>query len=374
MKRCSRCILPETYPGISFNEQGLCSFCSNYRGFVPRPEEILTNHIMRAKEKKRTYDAIVPLSGGKDSTYVLYLARNVYGLNVLAYTFDNGFLTAMALRNIKSAVESLDIPHISHRPSRRILKKLYRSVLLRTGELCSVCGIGIAHGYLKVSEDWRIPLILEGSSASEEDSYTPERIYDVKRFKAVLRDVGDVTEREVSEFLVYDDLSPLHQAAYAKLGRFGKVTQPLLHMPKKKSEDIRQILREEVAWEDERDGVRARKHFDCWAEPFTNYVREHRLGYSRRVCQYSAMIRLGEMTREEALRKLEEESPEKEPDATSRILEELELSREQLGQITKIPLFKFDKYCYPSVLQATSWRGIWSKVAEAAGSRIARAI
>lgn len=106
------------------------------------PEEALTNHIAMAKEKRRTYDAVVPLSGGKDSTYVLYLAKKVYGLNVLAYTFDNGFLTPMALRNIKSAVESLDIPHIFHRPSWRIMRKLYRNVLLRTGELCSVCGIG----------------------------------------------------------------------------------------------------------------------------------------------------------------------------------------------------------------------------------------
>ena len=371
MKRCSRCILPETYPGISFNEQGVCSFCSNYREFVPRPEEALTRHIAMAKRKRRTYDAIVPLSGGMDSTYVLYLARNVYGLNVLSYTFDNGFLTPMALRNIKSAVESLGVSHIFHRPGWRILKKLYRGVVLRTGELCTVCGIGIAHGTLKLSEDWHIPLILEGTSASEKGSYTPENIYDVKRFKAVLRDVSDITEREVKEFLIYDDLSPLHRAVYAKLGRFGMLSQPLLHIPKKKEEDIRKILREELGWEDERDGRRARKHFDCWAEPFTNYVREHRLGYSRRVCQYSAMIRLGEMMREEALGKLEEESPEREPEATARILKELEMSRGALDQITRIPLFEFDKYCYPGVLRATSMREIWSKVTSLiAGARI----
>ena len=75
--------------------------------------------------------------------------------------------------------------------------------------------------------------------------------------------------------------------------------------------------------------------------------------------------------REEALGKLEEESPEREPEATARILKELEMSRGALDQITRIPLFEFDKYCYPGVLRATSMREIWSKVTSLiAGARI----
>jgi 3'-phosphoadenosine 5'-phosphosulfate sulfotransferase (PAPS reductase)/FAD synthetase len=73
--RCTRCILPENFQRISFDEQGVCSYCKSYRPFIPRDEKIILDQFQRAKNKVRPYDAIVPLSGGKDSTYVLYLAR-----------------------------------------------------------------------------------------------------------------------------------------------------------------------------------------------------------------------------------------------------------------------------------------------------------
>lgn len=346
MKRCSCCVLPETYPQISFDEQGICNFCSNYTGFVPEPEETLTRHFEMAKRKNRTYDALVPLSGGKDSTYILYLAKKVYGLNVLAYTFDNGFLSDIALENIKSAVEMLNVDHRFPKPNWDVLKRLYRNVLLRTGDLCAVCGIGIRNGSLKMSEDWRIPLILNGSSVPEQNSWSPENIYDIKRFKTILKNVDAVTDKEVRDFLIYDNLSPVRHFIYSKSGKFGETVSPLYYMPKKKEDDIREIVEREAGWTDVRDGIRGKKHFDCWAEPFTNYIREHRFGYSRRVCQYSNMIRLGEMTREEALRKLSEENPEKEPEITGLVLEKLEVSRDELNQILKIPLFEYDRYCY----------------------------
>lgn len=350
MKRCSHCILPETYPKISFNKQGICSICSNYKGFIPKSETIFTNYVKLAKRKNRNYDALVPLSGGKDSTYILYLAKKVFGLNVLSYTFDNGFLTDVALKNIKSALEILNVDHIFWKPNWDILKKLYRNVLLRTGELCTVCGIGIQNNSLAISERWRIPLILSGDSIMEENSATPEKIYDINRFKAILRSTNDISDKEVKGFLIYNNLSPLRLAISSRIySKFGKTISPLYFMPKKKEYDITETLKRELAWQEGEPG-RHTKHFDCSAEPITNYIREHRLGYSRRVCQYSNLIRLGEMTREEALRKFTEEKPEVESPTMNLILEKLEISRTELDRILKIPLFEYDKYCYK-----TSW-------------------
>jgi len=342
IKRCSHCIMPETYPQISFNEWGICNLCSSYKTFVPEPEDTLVKYFEMAKRKRRIYDVLVPLSGGKDSTYILYLAKKVYGLNVLAYTFDNGFFNDSALENIKSAVEILHIDHIFYRPNWGILKRLYRNVLLRTGELCTVCGIGMVNNYLKLSEDWHIPLILVGSSVTEENSFSPEKnIYDINRFRSILKNVDDVNDKEVENFLIYDNLSPVRRVILSKMGKFGKVIYPLLYLPKKSENTIGEIIKEEVGWE-----AGKKKHFDCWVEPFTNYIREHRCGYSRRVCQYSNMIRLGEMSREEALQKLTEENPEKEPPNASLVLEKLEVPKGELSRILKLPLFQYDRYCY----------------------------
>ena len=101
-----------------------------------------------------------------------------------------------------------------------------------------------------------------------------------------------------------------------------------------------------MAWKEDTLFSQQKKHFDCLAEPFTNYIREKRFGYSRRVCQYSNLIRIGELTREEALRRLSEEDPEREPDTIDLILEKLELSRDEFNQITRLPLSEYNKYCY----------------------------
>lgn len=147
-----------------------------------------------AKKRSRGYDALVPLSGGKDSTYALYLATEVYGLSVLTYTFDNGFLSETAVANIESAVSRTGVDHLFFKPNWDVMRRLYRSTLLRSGELCSACGIQIVHGCLKVSADWNIPLILLGNSPMERGSYSPENIYDVRRFKAIVADAGEVSE------------------------------------------------------------------------------------------------------------------------------------------------------------------------------------
>ena len=96
-KRCRRCIMPATFPGITFNRQGVCNFCASY---VPRPalgkeklREVLT------AQSGTSYDCLVPVSGGKDSTYLLYYAIKVLGLSVIAFNYDSGFQLQLAREN-----------------------------------------------------------------------------------------------------------------------------------------------------------------------------------------------------------------------------------------------------------------------------------
>ena len=364
MQRCSRCLLPETYPRISFNKDGICNFCSTFTGFVAPPEKVLINYLKKAKSKKKPYDVLVPFSGGKDSSYVLYLAKKVHGLNVLAYTLDNGFFTDTALGNIKSALETLNVDHIFIKPDWHILKRLYRGVLMRTGELCAVCSIGILVNALKISEERRIPLILDGSSAMESNSGSPERISDLNRFKAILKDIEDVSTKEKEEFMIYNNLSPIRLLTYSKIGKFGKTVSPLHFLPRVTEDEMSNTLKKEVSWKEDTLFSQQKKHFDCLAEPFTNYIREKRFGYSRRVCQYSNLIRLGELTREEAQRRLSEEVPEIEPDTTDLVLEKLELSRDEFNQILKLPLSEYNKYCYQTPKLLKFIYNIFSKQAQ----------
>ena len=84
MRRCNRCILPDTVPGITFDEKGICNFCHSHSEESCLGEEALEKLISLIRSKDNKYDCIVPLSGGRDSTFVLYIARAVYNLKVLA--------------------------------------------------------------------------------------------------------------------------------------------------------------------------------------------------------------------------------------------------------------------------------------------------
>ena len=104
MKICSNCILPETFPGIKFNESGVCNHCvqaKNQTGETSGKKEKyrrrLDDLIAEVKGKAPSYDAIMAYSGGKDSSYTLKLLKEKYDLRILALTFDNHFVSSDCL-------------------------------------------------------------------------------------------------------------------------------------------------------------------------------------------------------------------------------------------------------------------------------------
>lgn len=113
MRYCERCGLPENYPGIRFNEEGICNYCGFYeknREFLEDKEKrkgLFEKQIELARKKAAEsgapYDCIVGFSGGKDSTYIIWQMKHTYGLRVLAVTFQNGFHTEYGRNNIVPA-------------------------------------------------------------------------------------------------------------------------------------------------------------------------------------------------------------------------------------------------------------------------------
>ncbi len=102
---CNQCILPSTFPGISFNEAGICNHCQRYKGEnatagLQEKYEKKFLDLLAGGQTKHSYDVIVAYSGGKDSTNTLDVFVNRYNLRVLALTFDNTFISATALDNI----------------------------------------------------------------------------------------------------------------------------------------------------------------------------------------------------------------------------------------------------------------------------------
>jgi glutamine---fructose-6-phosphate transaminase (isomerizing) len=112
MKRCSKCILPETMPYINYNEDGVCNYCINYTlKNVPKPFSMLES-LIEPYRRSGSRDCIVPFSGGRDSSYGLHLIVEELGMNPIAYTYDWGMVTDLGRRNISRMCAKLKVENI----------------------------------------------------------------------------------------------------------------------------------------------------------------------------------------------------------------------------------------------------------------------
>ena len=112
LKRCKRCLLPETFRFISFDKKGVCNYCELILKQKKVAEKIKSDKTFReliSKYKGKTkHEAVIGLSGGKDSCYLLYLMKYKYGLNPLSVSFDTRFMSETAKKNINNT-ENIEV-------------------------------------------------------------------------------------------------------------------------------------------------------------------------------------------------------------------------------------------------------------------------
>lgn len=112
VRRCTRCVLPETMPFISFDGEGVCNYCRHYRKRnAPRPKEELFD-LVAPYRRKAGNDCILPFSGGRDSCYALHLVVNELKMKPVAYTYDWGMVTDLGRRNISRMCAMLGVENI----------------------------------------------------------------------------------------------------------------------------------------------------------------------------------------------------------------------------------------------------------------------
>ncbi|MFC2023417.1 hypothetical protein ACFLT5_01620 [Chloroflexota bacterium] len=112
MQRCTNCVLPVTYPGLSFDGHGLCIECRRGGGPPSRGKARLQEHISRHTDGSSDYDCIAGIRGGRDSTFAAHYATRVLGPRTLGYTCDNGFMPHETRRNVEKVANSLGIDHV----------------------------------------------------------------------------------------------------------------------------------------------------------------------------------------------------------------------------------------------------------------------
>ncbi|WNV85802.1 hypothetical protein [Umezawaea sp. Da 62-37] len=129
---CTRCVLPAAFPGIGFDDDGVCSYCRDENERVGTTVEAVRSGIADAlagADPAHQYDCVALYSGGKDSSLALVRLSQDHGLKVLALTVDNGFLSDAAGENMRRIVDATGVDHVLFRPRRGFTSGLYRTSL-----------------------------------------------------------------------------------------------------------------------------------------------------------------------------------------------------------------------------------------------------
>jgi hypothetical protein len=183
MKICSKCVLPETYPGISFNEKGICNLCTDKTHSQERnnplfaSEEQLKDCLNKYKQVGGKYDVLVPISGGVDSCYTLIKLVETYGLRPLVFHNDHGYEYETATDNVKKMCRKYDLDLIIWQHDLEFMKKIWRSLTEYNGLMgsfsCFICGSVIAANAIELAKAFNIKLIINGFTKGQADMCRP---------------------------------------------------------------------------------------------------------------------------------------------------------------------------------------------------------
>lgn len=166
---CTSCVMPNTKPDLSFNHEGVCSACSAFFrrqevDWDTRRREL--ERLLSAVKSKSDWDCVVPVSGGKDSTYQVLKAIEM-GLTPLAVTATTCDLSEIGRRNLRN-ISRLGVDHIEWTTSDPVRRKLNRLMLERTGDISWPEHLAIFTVPVKVAAALNIPLILWGENSQNE--------------------------------------------------------------------------------------------------------------------------------------------------------------------------------------------------------------
>jgi N-acetyl sugar amidotransferase len=173
MRYCRKCLFPDTKPDLSFDEEGVCDACRSAelkeRSIDWDARRLELEHIFDRYRSKDggDYDCIVPVSGGKDSTYQVHVIKNEFGLKPLAVCWHPCMRTELGQKNIENLVR-LGVDLVEIKPDTRVYHRLAREGLVRVGDLEWPEHVGIFTAPVRVAVNYRIPLLVWGENSQLE--------------------------------------------------------------------------------------------------------------------------------------------------------------------------------------------------------------
>ncbi len=303
---CTRCIMDTTDPDIMFDEQGVCQHCHRYD--VELPKRVFHGEEGKNRLKKlvdtitstgrnKEYDCIIGVSGGVDSTYVAYLTKQL-GLRPLAVHFDNGWNSELAVSNIEKTLDKLGIDlytYVMDWPSFKNLQMSFLKASTPDGEIPTDHAINAL--LFQEASKRGIKYIISGMNFATESMSVPAWSYghsDWKYIRSVHKQFG------TSDLKKYPHFTFLDLFRWNVLQRI-QVVSVLNYVDYNKEQAMR-TLQEELGWI-----YYGGKHYESvYTRFYQGYVLPKKFNIDKRKGHLSDLIRSGQISRDEALQKMDE--------------------------------------------------------------------
>ncbi len=323
---CKSCVLAENFPGAGINRDGLCKYCVS-KETETDGKEIRAKYLAKFEDiiartrGKSEYDVLMAYSGGKDSTYTLKVLKEKYDLKILAVTFDHGFISDEAKKNMKKASSALNVDLVVHAPDRNLLARtFYKSsendvygmkALERASAICNTC-MHIAKSYfIKTAIEMAIPVTAYGWSPGQAPIRSSVLKLNPQMVKNSQEAVAGIFRKIGADELLSLLLDKQHYRMLEEnLARFGGSflynVHPLAFM--KYNED--RILDDltSLSWFAPLDTDA--NSSNCLLNAYANKVHMERYDFHPYSFEVASLVREGIITRTEGLKRLSEEMDE----------------------------------------------------------------
>lgn len=303
---CATCIYHEKIPYISFDADGVCNYCQQTKQLDQEyPTDERGAQILRALASKikegasgRKYDVVVGVSGGTDSSYLLHLAKEL-GLRPLAAHFDNTWNSKIAVENIQNVLSKLDVDLFTYVVDNDEFCDIMRSFMLASvPDIDTASDIGLATTHYLAARKYNIKYIFEGHSFRTEGISPHGWFYmDAQYIRSVHQQFGR------TKMKTFPNLDLLKWLKWSGINKIRKV-RPLYYIDYRKDE-VKKFLADSFGWK-----WYGGHHMENRTAYFTNnYYLPTKFKIDLRFSELSALVRNGQITRDEALKKIAEPKP-----------------------------------------------------------------
>ncbi len=300
--QCRKCVLAENRPDVWINEDGVCNFCVDFekRKGVKDTAPLLESELIKILNKhkgKKKYDCLLMCSGGKDSVMSLYYMTKRYKLNPIVFTFDHGFENNEAVENVKNAVNILNVDWMYFKTD--FMKRVFK-IAIETetkAPLCHICAIWYMDLTFDVASRYDVPLIIGGWTKGQ----VMELYEKGQEYYSMSRATAEFVENHLRTIPEYKHFPRSMKEVVKNANRKGKrdVLSPhwFLHYTEEKKMEI---LNNELKWKAPELSYPAHTT-NCLMNFLSVYFSLKHFGYTHYHIEMSKLIRLGQLSRDEAL-------------------------------------------------------------------------